>query len=93
MGLQTPSAISDFSLTPPLGTPCSVQWLSESLCICQALAEPLRRQLYQASVSKHFLASAIVYPVSYSRELTTSVNSLTMKTFQIKLYNDYYYCI
>ena len=25
------------------------------LC-CQALAEPLRRQLYQASISKHFLA-------------------------------------
>jgi hypothetical protein len=25
-------------------------------CICQALAEPLRRQLHQAPVSKHFLA-------------------------------------
>jgi hypothetical protein len=28
--------------------------------ICQALAEPLRRQLYQASVSKLLLTSAIV---------------------------------
>jgi hypothetical protein len=40
--------------TPPLGSPWSIQWLSVSicLCICQALAEPLRRQLYQAPVSK-----------------------------------------
>ncbi|KRX11800.1 hypothetical protein T07_8521 [Trichinella nelsoni] len=53
MGLQTPSAPSVLSLTPPLGTPHSVQWLA-------ALAEPLRRQLYQAAVSKHFLASTIV---------------------------------
>ena len=30
------------------------------LYICQALAEPLRRQLYQALVSKHFLASTIL---------------------------------
>jgi hypothetical protein len=37
------------SLTPPLGSPCSVQWSTASihLCICQALAKPLRRQLYQ----------------------------------------------
>jgi hypothetical protein len=37
--------------------------LAESipLCICQALAELLRRQLYQAPVSKHLLASSIVY--------------------------------
>ena len=27
MGLQTPSTPSDLSLTPLLGTPCSVQWL------------------------------------------------------------------
>ena len=47
MGLQTPSAPSVLSLTPPLGFPCSVQWLAASicLCICQVLAEPLRRQL------------------------------------------------
>ena len=46
--LQTPSAPSVLSLTPPLWTLCLVQWLAASilLCICQALAEPLRRQLY-----------------------------------------------
>jgi hypothetical protein len=30
------------------------------LCIVQAVAEPLRGQLYETPVSKHFLASAIV---------------------------------
>jgi hypothetical protein len=30
------------------------------LLCCQVLAEPLRRQLYQAPVSKHLLASTIV---------------------------------
>jgi hypothetical protein len=50
------------ALTLPLGTPCSGQWLnaSISLCICPALAKSLRRQLYQAPVSKHFSVSAIV---------------------------------
>ena len=35
--------------------------LAESFCLCigQALAEPLRRQPYQASISKHFPASTI----------------------------------
>jgi hypothetical protein len=67
MCLQTPSAPSVLSLIPPLGTPCSVQWLAASirLCICQALAEPLRGQLYQAPFSNHFLASTIV-SVSFS---------------------------
>jgi hypothetical protein len=62
MELQTPSAPSVLSLNPPLGMPCSVQWLAASIhpCICQALVEALRRQLYQAPVSKHFLASALV---------------------------------
>jgi hypothetical protein len=48
MGLQTPSAPSVLSLTPLLGTLCSVQWLAIStyLCICQVLTEPLRRQSY-----------------------------------------------
>jgi hypothetical protein len=47
MGLQTPSAPSGPSSTPPSS---SVQWLAASfhLCICQALAEPLRRQPYLA---------------------------------------------
>jgi hypothetical protein len=62
MGLQAPSAPSVLSLTPPSGTPCSFQWLTKNihLCICQALAEPLRRQLYQAPVNKHLLAVTIV---------------------------------
>ena len=62
MGFQTLSAPSVLSLTPPLGALCSVQWLATSvhLCIYKALAGPLRRQLYQASVSKHFLVSTIV---------------------------------
>jgi hypothetical protein len=53
MGLQTPSDPWVLSLTPSLGTPCSIQWMVVSIhfCICQALAEPLRRQLYQAHVS------------------------------------------
>jgi hypothetical protein len=61
-GLKTHSAPSILSLTPPLKTPCSVQWLAVGicLCICQALAETLGRQLYQAAVSKHILASKIV---------------------------------
>jgi hypothetical protein len=61
MGLQTPSALSVLPLTPPLGSLCSVQWLAASIqiCIAYALAEPLRVQICQALVSKHFLASAI----------------------------------
>jgi hypothetical protein len=60
MGLQTSSAPWFLSLAPPLGTLCSVQWMAVSIhfCIFQALAEPLRRQLYQAPVSK-LLASTI----------------------------------
>jgi hypothetical protein len=62
MGLQTPSAPWVLSLAPLLGTLCSVQWMAMSIyfCICQALAEPLRRQRYQAPVSKLLLASTIV---------------------------------
>jgi hypothetical protein len=48
MGLQTPSAPSLLSLTPPLGFPCSFPRLAVSICICigQDLAESLRGQLY-----------------------------------------------
>jgi hypothetical protein len=62
MGLQTPSAPWVLPLAPPLGTLYSVQWMAMSIyfCICQALTEPLRRQLYQAPVSKHLLASTIM---------------------------------
>jgi hypothetical protein len=34
MGLHTPSAPSDLSLTPPLETLCSVQWLAGSISEC-----------------------------------------------------------
>ena len=59
---KAPSAPSVLPLTLPLGSLCSVQWLAVSLCICvdQGLAEPLRKQLYQAPVSKYFLASTIL---------------------------------
>jgi hypothetical protein len=62
MGLQAPSAPLILSLAPSLGTLCSVKWLAKRihLCICQALAEPLKRQLYQAPVSKHLLAFTAV---------------------------------
>jgi hypothetical protein len=62
MWLQTPSVPSVPSPIPPLGTQHSVQWLTASilLCICQAPAEALRRQICQAPVSKHFLTSTIM---------------------------------
>ena len=34
MGLQTPSAPSVLSLTPPLGSPCSFRWLASSILLC-----------------------------------------------------------
>jgi hypothetical protein len=62
MGLQTHSVPSVLSLTPPLGTSCSGQWLPIiiQLHMCGGLAGPLRRQRYQAPVSKLFLASTMV---------------------------------
>jgi hypothetical protein len=62
MGLQTPSAPWVLSLAPSLGTLCSVQRKAMSIhfCICQALAEPLSRELYQAPIRKHLLACTTV---------------------------------
>ena len=62
MGLQTISAPWVLSLSPSLETLCLIQWMIVSIhfCICQALAEPLSRQTYQAPVSRLLLASAIV---------------------------------
>ena len=62
MRLQSPLTPLDLSLEPLLGTPSSVQWFSVSirLCICKALAGPLRRQPHQAHFNMHFLASIIV---------------------------------
>jgi hypothetical protein len=61
-GMQTPSAPWVLSLAPYLGTLCSAQWMTVRIhfCICQALAEPLRRELYETPVNKILLASAIV---------------------------------
>jgi hypothetical protein len=62
IGLQTPSAPWVLFLTPLLGTLCSFQWIYVNIhfCICQVLAEHLRRLLYQAPVCQIVLASAIV---------------------------------
>jgi hypothetical protein len=62
MRLQTPSAPTVLALTSLLWSLRSVQCFAVyiHICIGQALAEPLRGQLYGASVSKHFLASASV---------------------------------
>ena len=62
MGLQTPSAPWVLSLAPSLGILCFIQWMAGIIYfgICQALAEPLRRQLYQSPVHKLLLAPAIV---------------------------------
>jgi hypothetical protein len=61
------------SLAPPLGTLCSDQCFIESInfCICQTLAEPLRRQLYQVPVSK----SAVQFTVGSSE---CSIQSQTL---------------
>jgi hypothetical protein len=61
IGWQTPPALSFPNSF--IGILCSVQRLATNicLCICEALAEPPRRQLWHAPVSKHFLASAIVF--------------------------------
>ena len=62
MGLQTPPVPWVLSLAPSLGALSSVQWMAVGIhfYICQALAEHLRGQLYQAPVSKLFLASTIL---------------------------------
>ena len=61
--LKTPSVPSVLSLNPPLGSLCSVQYLAASiyLYICQALAEPLRRQIYQAPINKQLLAFPMMF--------------------------------
>jgi hypothetical protein len=52
MGLQSLSTLSALYPTTPSGTPHSVQWLAVSICLC--ICQALRRQPYQASISKHF---------------------------------------
>jgi hypothetical protein len=62
MSEKATSAPSVLSLTPLLGSPCLGRWLAVIIYISigQDLTEPLKRQLYQAPVSKHFLLSTIV---------------------------------
>ena len=62
-GCKTPQLLQFLLQLLHQGPLCSVQSLAASicLCICQALAEPLRRQPYQAPVSKHLSASKIAF--------------------------------
>ena len=59
---KPPSTPSVLSLSPLLETLFSLQWLHVNihLCICKALAGPLRRQPYEALFSMHILESTIV---------------------------------
>jgi hypothetical protein len=79
---QSPSALSVLPLTLPLGTLCSV--LSIRICIGLILAVS-REQLYQAPVSKCFLASAIVFEFGVCRwdgsQVGQSLNGLSFSLF------------
>jgi hypothetical protein len=62
---KAPSAPSpDSSIGIPVLSP--MVGCETSHLYCQALAEPLRRQLYQIPVSKHFLASEILSQFGFS---------------------------
>jgi hypothetical protein len=54
------SSLGPFSSSSIGGCAQSNGWLRAPTSICQALAEPLRKQLYQAFVSKHLLACILV---------------------------------
>jgi hypothetical protein len=60
MRLQTALALSVLSLIPPLGSPCSVQWLAVNIhiCICQALGEPLH--LFSLGMALYWLPLGFV---------------------------------
>jgi hypothetical protein len=57
--LQTPSTPWVLSLALSF---CSLQWITVNIhfCICLVLAKSLKRQVYQAPVSKLLLASTIL---------------------------------
>jgi hypothetical protein len=70
------------------------------LCICQALAVPLKRQLYQAPVNKHFLASAVVSELYvyvgwilkwdiYTMEYYSSMKNNDIMKYQLPLRTEY----
>jgi hypothetical protein len=50
MRLQTPSAPSVLSLTSPLGTPRSAQWLAMSICFCMLISF-----FYYYSITHNFI--------------------------------------
>ena len=79
MQLQSPSAPSVLPLALPLGFLGSVQWLDMSMCICidQVLIDILREQPYQATVSKSFLALAIVSADGMGPYVAWSLDSLS----------------
>jgi hypothetical protein len=62
MGLQAPLAPWVLSLAPPLGTLCSLQLMAVSihLCICQALADPLRGTAISGSCQQALVGIIIV---------------------------------
>jgi hypothetical protein len=47
MGLQTLSATSVLSLISPLGTPCSGQWLAESIYLCIGQDDSIKKEQTQ----------------------------------------------
>jgi hypothetical protein len=73
-----PSAPWVLSLTPPLGTLCSVQWMAVSihLCICQGLVKPLRRQLSLPSLTSGKEATK---PMSFSRQFIQELYNVQKK--------------
>jgi hypothetical protein len=67
MGLQTPLASWVLSLAPSLKTLCSVQWMAVSIqfCICQALAEPFRRQYLSTNTSLQRIITGKLHGILY----------------------------
>ena len=57
--LSSFSPFANFSIGDPVLSP--MVSFNIHFCICQTLEEPLRRQPYQAPVSKHFPASSIAF--------------------------------
>ena len=71
MRLQTPSAPSVLSQTPPLGISCSDEWLTKSMCLCiwKALAGSqetvISGFLHQAFLGIHKNAGVTLYGINH----------------------------
>jgi hypothetical protein len=83
LGLFFSSFIED-----PMLSPMAV---SIHLCICQALAKPLRRELYQVPVSKHLLASTTVSGFGDCNEMDSQV-SRSLNGHFFSLYSTLCFC-